>query len=391
MQLQKHPILIIDDEIHNLETLERTFRGIYQIHAAPSAHRALEIMDKHEIHLILADQRMPEMTGIEMLVKAKEKQPDAIRIILTAYTDVEDLIDAINKGQVYRYITKPWEPEDLKLTVRRALDHYEEMIKNKLLMEELKQKNVQLEKQNRELLKLDDMKNKFMMVSAHELRTPLSVVSTALELLQYQATDFNQQQRELLDNAREAIDRLTEVVNDILDIITIDSNQLDLRLETISFSKVLELALVEYTEAIENRKIKFERDVDENVVLTVDRKRIVQVLKNLISNAIKFTPDGKRVVISAKNEDGICHIIVEDEGIGIDKDELEGIFDKFHSLGNPLHHSTSKVKFMGGGTGLGLAICRGLVKFHNGKIWAESEGKNKGSKFHILLPLAQQS
>ncbi|MEO0540217.1 MAG: response regulator [Cyanobacteria bacterium P01_A01_bin.105] len=124
---QKKPrMLVVDDEPDNLDLLYRTFRREYQVLRAESGVQALEVLkDEGEVAVIISDQRMPEMTGTEFLSKTVPEFPDTVRIILTGFTDVEDLVQAINAGQVYRYITKPWDPDELKAVVQRATDTYE--------------------------------------------------------------------------------------------------------------------------------------------------------------------------------------------------------------------------------------------------------------------------
>ena len=121
----KYKVLIVDDEPANLRALERLFRAQYEVLTAGSGAAALEILGEHDVALLIADQRMPEMTGIELLKRTVTIRPRMVRIILTGYTDVEALVEAINCGQVYRYVTKPWSNEELQLTVKRALEHYE--------------------------------------------------------------------------------------------------------------------------------------------------------------------------------------------------------------------------------------------------------------------------
>jgi DNA-binding NtrC family response regulator len=120
-----YKILIVDDEPENLRALERLFRGEYQVTTTNSASEALEQLEKEDFALLITDQRMPVMTGIELLKITVTLRPRMVRIILTGYTDTDALVEAINCGQVYKYITKPWSNEDLKLTVKRALEHYE--------------------------------------------------------------------------------------------------------------------------------------------------------------------------------------------------------------------------------------------------------------------------
>ena len=120
-----YKILIVDDEPANLRSLERLFRADYEVLTASSGADALELLGQHDVALLITDQRMPAMTGIELLQKTVPLRPRMVRIILTGYTDVDALVEAINCGQVYRYVGKPWNNDELKLTVKRALEHYE--------------------------------------------------------------------------------------------------------------------------------------------------------------------------------------------------------------------------------------------------------------------------
>jgi DNA-binding NtrC family response regulator len=117
--------MLVDDEPANLRTLLRLFRDEYQVLAVGSGDQALGLLQQHDVAVMISDQRMPTMTGIELMKKAVELRPQMVKILLTGYTDVEALIESINSGLVYRYLTKPWNNDDLKLTVKRALDHYE--------------------------------------------------------------------------------------------------------------------------------------------------------------------------------------------------------------------------------------------------------------------------
>ena len=129
----KYKIMIIDDEPVNLRTLERLFRRDYHVVTAQSGAEALTLLRHHDVALLISDQRMPEMTGIELMKNTVALRPQMVKILLTGYTDVSALIEAINCGQVYRYLTKPWHNDDLRLTVSRALEHYEMMKSRHLL------------------------------------------------------------------------------------------------------------------------------------------------------------------------------------------------------------------------------------------------------------------
>ena len=143
---EKFPILFVDDEEYNLVAFKATFREDYEIFTAQSGNEALDLIKGNEIGLIITDQRMPEMTGVELLEKVLPKYPDAVRIILTGYSDVEAIVSAINNGNVFRYITKPWDERELKMTIENARRLYELRMKNKELVSELQIKVQEQEK-----------------------------------------------------------------------------------------------------------------------------------------------------------------------------------------------------------------------------------------------------
>lgn len=138
-------ILYIDDEIHNLNAFKASFRRTFNVFTAESGMEALPILACEEIHIILTDQRMPNMTGVEFLASILDTYPDPIRILLTGYSDLTAVVDAINKGQVYLYITKPWQEEELKLNLEKAFEVFDLRKQNKLLTENLLKVNNQLE------------------------------------------------------------------------------------------------------------------------------------------------------------------------------------------------------------------------------------------------------
>jgi len=146
----KHSILYIDDEEHNLTSFNSTFRRDYDIHLANSGAEGMEIMANNNIQMVITDQRMPGMTGIEFLEKIVPLYPDCLRIVMTGYSDMEAIIQAINKGRIYHYITKPWDRHELKITMDRALEVFALKEENKNLIEDLKEANQNLEKKVKE-------------------------------------------------------------------------------------------------------------------------------------------------------------------------------------------------------------------------------------------------
>ena len=148
MTTNTHRVLIVDDEPGILDTLERTLAGQYTIFRAGNGDEALEVLREEDMAMTIADQRMPGMSGVLLLMRSREIQPNMIRILLTGYTDIDTAIDAINMGAVYRYVQKPWDPEEFMITIRRALESYDLKMDNLRLMKELEEANERLRREN---------------------------------------------------------------------------------------------------------------------------------------------------------------------------------------------------------------------------------------------------
>jgi len=146
--MKPYGLLIVDDEKEILRSLTLTFEDDYKVFTASSGVEALDILEKQNIALVIADQRMPEMTGVEFLEKVIQINPHIIRIILTGYTDTTALVQAINKGHIYQYITKPWERHELKIIIKRALENYDLVMENQQLVKDLQIANERLKNEN---------------------------------------------------------------------------------------------------------------------------------------------------------------------------------------------------------------------------------------------------
>src|SRR5271169_3873816 len=147
----KHSLLVVDDEADLVHSVQDLLRFDYRVLGATRATDGLKIMEQEPIHIVMSDQRMPEMNGVEFLKRLRERYPDTVRLLFTAYADIKAVIDAINQGNVYRYISKPWEPQELQAVLRQAVEHYDLLAERKRLVVELEEKNRQLESANAEL------------------------------------------------------------------------------------------------------------------------------------------------------------------------------------------------------------------------------------------------
>jgi response regulator RpfG family c-di-GMP phosphodiesterase len=137
-QRTKHPILLVDDEPEILYSLRGLLRMEFEVHTAESGHEAIGILQQQPIHVVMSDQRMPEMTGVELLSQVQGEYPDAIRMVFTGYADVKAVIDAINQGHIFRYITKPWDPDELRAVLHQACEEYDQIVERKRLLTDLR-------------------------------------------------------------------------------------------------------------------------------------------------------------------------------------------------------------------------------------------------------------
>lgn len=267
-----------------------------------------------------------------------------------------------------------------------------------------------VERANVELRRIDYMKDQFLGIISHELRTPLSLImGYASNMLTSPAMKLQPEVEEEAEGIYKGAERLKNIITEMLDVSRIDARGLSLIFEKVDIGGLMNDVLTELGPFVSERKQRLEvADFSGLPQIPLDRRRMHQVLLNVIGNAIKFTPDGGRIEIQNRVhrvDHGLgrrvtevlaehLDIVIKDTGIGLDKGEVENIFEKFYEVGEIEKHTTSKYRFLGRGVGLGLPIARGIVEAHGGWLWAESEGydpvKCPGSSFHIMLPLTQR-
>jgi signal transduction histidine kinase len=253
----------------------------------------------------------------------------------------------------------------------------------------------ELESTQVKLERLDKTKSNFISVAAHELKTPLTLLEGYTMMLRemYPAEDQDSQAIILLKGMDNGTRRLKEIVDDMIDVSLIDSKLMSLNFQPVWMNRLIAILVEDLMPATNERDQKLEvihfPGIEE--VNFGDPERLYQAFRNLLTNAIKFTPDGGQITISGRMLPGFIEVTIQDTGIGIDTDDQSVIFEKFGRLGDVQQHSSGKTKFKGGGPGLGLPIARGIIEVHGGTIWVESDGYDEethpGSTFHVLLPL----
>ena len=244
------------------------------------------------------------------------------------------------------------------------------------------------------LEKLDRSKSNFISVAAHELKTPLTLIEGYTEMIRdLVAQSGNDQIDTLLSGVNIGINRLREIIDDMIDVSLIDNDLLSLNLQPILISQHLALLQRELESVIQDRRqtLQIDNFPGSETWIYADSERLYQALKNVISNAIKFTPDQGRITIDGRSLPGFIELTITDTGIGISTENQTRIFENFGQVERVNLHSSGKTKFKGGGPGLGLPITRGIIEAHGGTIWVESPGYDEercpGSTFHILIPI----
>lgn len=240
---------------------------------------------------------------------------------------------------------------------------------------------------------LDQNKSKFISVAAHELKTPLTLIEGYTSMMADLVQNSEQaQMKNYLSGVNTGILRLRDIVDDMIDVSLIDNNLLTLNIQPMWISHLLNLMRNEFKKPIADRRqnLVINEFEGSDMMIYGDSERLYQALNNVVTNAIKYTPDKGTITIDGRMLPGFIEVTVSDTGIGISPENQTLIFDKFGQLGRTDLHSSGKTKFKGGGPGLGLSITRGIIEAHSGTIWVESAGydevKLPGSTFHILLP-----
>jgi signal transduction histidine kinase len=251
--------------------------------------------------------------------------------------------------------------------------------------------NHELENAKSSIAKLDQKKSDFVNVTAHELRTPLTLIEGYAAMLQ-EMPGMAPQSIKIVAGLLIGTKRLREIIDDMIDVSLIENNLLQLSHQPVWINRIIRMIADDFSAVLSSRNLNLEIQNFEgsNEPFYLDGERLYQALSKLISNAIKYTPDGGRIIISGRKLTGFIEITIEDNGIGINPEDQTQIFKKFERLGRSELHSSGKVKYKGGGPGLGLTIAKGIIEAHGGSIWVESPGYDEerfpGATFHVLLP-----
>lgn len=431
MTTERHHILVVDDEEMSVELLTRIFADQPEIvvTGSTSPRAALELAREQEVDLVIADQRMPEMYGVDFIIALRKIHPEAVPIILTAYPELSLVIRALNDARIYKFLTKPCDPDSIQLTVQRALEEIDLKRENERLTRRLQRQNVELahaldavKSAEAELVRSEKMAavGRLCAGLAHELSTPVTTLKfehkalqSAMGTLARLADGLDEAFRDGLESVFESVRgaRLAQLLEEARHVAAPESvrSAFEVCARAVGSMTALVSSLKTYSHPGSGRREPWDARVGIESALRMLEHRLAgricvscdfgevppircvgqeigQVLLNVLGNAIDaFAGEqggsslAREIRVGTSCDGDMARIAFADNGCGMDKDTLRGVFRPFFTT-----------KPVGRGTGLGLAISRVIVENHGGRIEVESE-LGRGTCVSILLPLGATS
>lgn len=358
----KAKLLIIDDEEIVLDScLQILAGGDYEIATANNGESGLKMLPDFLPDLIFVDLKMPGISGFEVLNKVHEFDPTIVTIVITGFATVSSAVDAMKEG-AFDFLPKPFTPDELRLITRRGLE------KRKLELETIALRR------EREM-----MREHFAAIVSHELKSPLNAVQQNLFVLEDElSTQLSDEQKGKFERAKSRISDLMKLIHTWLRVITADIDEI----QTTFQPNRVEPLITKAIENVENQAVRKNIEISTSIkeplnMVNGDEGTLVEALVNIIGNAVKYSPMGSQVLITAESEDDEIIISVADSGVGIPKEDLPYIFNDFYIAGTAPKAAR--------GSGLGLALTRRIIEAHYGSVSVDSE-PGKGSTFIICLP-----
>lgn len=410
-------LLVVDDE----ENVAITMGAIlemdgYNVAISTTGADALRRLRQETFDLVLTDLRLDDTDGLAIIGEVCRLDPDTVSIVLTGFASLESAIKALREG-AYDYLIKPCDVDELRAVVARGIERRQLGLQLKARVTELEVANETIHELNRDLRRrvddataelqqlytqaqahvaqleeLDRLKSRFLSMASHELKTPLTSISglaqvllrrmrRRLELGHPPEQEWIEEQSGHVDrlellNSQTA--RLGRLVDELLDVSRIESGKLEFRLGPVDVPALTRAVAERLQLSTTHHTISVEADGAFEALVTADRDHLEQVLDNLVSNAIKFSPEGGKIIVRAVDEGSQVVVSVIDAGVGIPVHQLESVFGLFYQAEDPVSRRT-------GGMGLGLYISKEIITRHGGQIWAESV-QGRGSTFSFSLP-----
>ncbi|MDB5011054.1 MAG: hupR1 2 [Mucilaginibacter sp.] len=357
---EKIKILYVDDEPDNLVGFKASLRLDYQVLTAINTQQALSCLNNHQdIKVVFCDQRMPNVTGVEFFEEIRISHPLPVRILITAYTDVESIINAINKGNIFRYVKKPWLESEIIAAIDEANKFY---IANSMLFI----KNEELQRAYNEL-------NKFAYSVSHDIRAPLSGILGAINFAR--EIDDVEEMKEMMYLMEKSLKKLDTYIISMHDYYSLQRGEL--KIADVDFNKLMDELKAIYTVLSKTNNVEFNVTINQNEVFRSDEVPIRLIFNNLLSNAFKYldkTRDNRAVDVTVEIQKGIATLYVKDTGVGILGSHIGEIFNLFY-----------RANSQEAGSGFGLYNVKSALLKLNGQIEVNSV-MHQGTTFKVTIP-----
>ena len=337
-------ILIVDDEIGPRESLKMILNPIYNVHVAERGSQAVEMLEKFPVELVTLDLKMPGMTGINVLEKIKQRDPDIEAIIITGYGSLDTAIEGLRLG-AFDYIAKPFDVHHILSLVERGLER------------------------RRSRRRLKNVRSDFISTVSHELRTPLSVIVGFVHLLLNQVLGrLTDEQHKVLETVYRNSEELLELIDNVLWMTSLNAGDTEDVSDEFDVRSIVREAIQRHEGVISEKKLTLSTEMPETaVVIASDRLKVERIFQNVFNNAVKFTDKGSlRVTARPSADPAGVELVVADTGVGIEKSRLASVFEPFQQVEGALVRACT-------GLGLGLTVASRLAGVLGGTLEIESE------------------
>ncbi len=366
-------VLVVDDEAGIRSGIERILRNFtvsypflnddfcFELINAETGEKAIEIIDKGNIDIVLLDNKLPGIHGIDVLEYINKQQFDLSVMMITSYASLDLAVKATNNG-AYNFVPKPFTPQELKSAMENITKH----LYLKRMTQKLRFEGKQIRFQ-------------FLSVLSHELKSPINAIEGYLKIMQdKQVGDNIDDYKSMIDRSLERIKGMRSLIIDLLDLTKIESGKKIRNIKKIDLFEISQLAIDAIEPMAIQKQVRINLTGELETYINSDKDEIEIIMNNLISNAVKYNKDGGNVYVAINKDEYSTNITVEDDGIGMSKEDIEKLFADFVRIKN------EKTKHITG-SGLGLSIAKKMVELNEGTITVESE-PDKGSKFIVKFP-----
>ena len=343
-------ILYVDDIESNLILFELAFSKEHNVYLADSGQKALELLARHKFAVIVSDQRMPGMVGTELLEIVREKYPDVMRFILTAYSDYQTVVESINKGQIYGYFNKPFEIKEMRIALNKAIEVYNLRERNKLMMEDI-------ERANMELRNIDKNKTDFLNALTNELRTPINKIMSVIHMLKDNLR--TEDLAELINYLDTSVLKLEAFASTTNQLARLNEQTTLVKAEKVSLREVIELSILEKKSIFSLSGVKIEpANVSQNIKIEGDLELVLTCITKLLDNSIIHIEKGGSVEINTKEDEINKFIEIKFKAINYTSEQIDNLSSFFSN--NKLISDYNM--------GIDLILARHIMAAHQGRI-----------------------